>query len=104
MDNEGMAAEQAHHSRRTAQLIYGRLETAMSNITYNWQEALMSFSDRWHKYIGLADDYRIGLYRSLDDLPLAITTTPHHNKRTIVRELMIVLLTVLVDQAYRSLI
>ena len=70
-ENEALAAGQAHHSVRTAQLIYGRPQVQFANLPVSQQEAFMGFSQRWHGYIGLPPDFNFvgSLYRAVQ-LPI----------------------------------
>lgn len=57
--NEALAAGQAHHSAKTAMLIYGRPKVQFSNLALNQQAAFIDFSQRWHHYIGLSPDFNL---------------------------------------------
>ena len=55
-DDEGLGADQMNHSRATGLAIYGRSAATFQGVRADIQTALISFSQRWHSYIGLSPD------------------------------------------------
>lgn len=80
LENEALAAGQAHHSVRTAMLVYGRPQVQFGNLPINQQAAYIDFSQRWHSYIGMGPDFDFlsFLYqgRPLPQAPQATAKTP----------------------------
>ena len=56
MDDEGLGADQMNHSRATGLAIYGRSVASFQGVKADVQAALVSFSQRWHSYLGLSPD------------------------------------------------
>lgn len=58
LDNpdEALAAEQMHHSKRTAMMIYGRQVDQTPHLPHDQENAYIQFTQRWHIYIGLGLD------------------------------------------------
>lgn len=56
LDDEGLGADQMNHSRATGLAIYGRSVASFQGVRADIQTALISFSQRWHGYIGLNPD------------------------------------------------
>ena len=54
--DEGLAADQMHHSTRTAMMVYGRQIHQMPNLPHDQENAYIQFSQRWHIYLGLGDE------------------------------------------------
>jgi hypothetical protein len=56
LDDEGLGADQMNHSRATGLAIYGRSVASFQGVRADIQTALISFSQRWHAYLGLSPD------------------------------------------------
>lgn len=59
LDDEALGADQMHHSRETGLRIYGRVIASFQGVRADIQIALVTFSQRWHAYLGLAPDQLI---------------------------------------------
>ncbi|KAL3412624.1 telomere-associated RecQ helicase [Aspergillus fumigatus] len=59
LDDEALGADQMHHSRDTGLRIYGREVASFQGVRADIQTALVTFSQRWHAYLGLAPDQEI---------------------------------------------
>lgn len=56
IDDEGLGADQMNHSRATGLAIYGRSVASFQGVRADIQAALISFSQRWHTYLGVSSD------------------------------------------------
>lgn len=73
--NEILGAGQMHHSRDTGLLVYGRHIHQLANITSTVQSRYIAFSQRWHDFIGLGQDFtQFGDIYPTIPLPLAQPT------------------------------
>jgi superfamily II DNA helicase RecQ len=59
LDDEALGADQMHHSRDTGLRIYGREIASFHGVRADIQIALVTFSQRWHAYLGLAPEQLI---------------------------------------------
>lgn len=73
-DDESLGADQMNHSRATGLAIYGRSVASFQGIRADIQTALISFSQRWHSYIGLSPDQLV-LTSLFWDRALLVPTT-----------------------------
>ncbi|EDP48565.1 telomere-associated RecQ helicase, putative [Aspergillus fumigatus A1163] len=76
LDDEALGADQMHHSRETGLRIYGRVIASFQGVRADIQIALVTFSQRWHAYLGLAPDQKVSIgqfneFISLYGLPQA---------------------------------
>ena len=56
IDDEGLGADQMNHSRATGLAVYGRGVASFQGVRADIQTALISFSQRWHTYLGVSPD------------------------------------------------
>lgn len=59
LDDEGLGADQMNHSRSTGLQTYGRNIASFQGVRADIQSALISFSQRWHAYLGVSPDQLI---------------------------------------------